>query len=195
MFAELGTIQFEVVGSPEGIESERGYVYAEQRVIEAQPRLQWTGDSLERLSFDLLLHASLANPELQAAALRAAAATHQAMPLVLGNGTLRGYFVIETITTRAAQLDAGGAPIALRLRLGLKQWPLDSLLDPGAAALLNFAPLGLLSSSSTASAPAASLSPTGLSALLGNPPPSAPATPIQQPGDISTAAITRSVAR
>lgn len=195
MFAELGTIQFEVVGSPEGIESERGYGYAEQQVIEAQPRLQWTGDSLERLSFELLLHASLANPELQAAALRAAAETHQAMPLVLGNGTLRGYFVIETITTRAAQLDAGGAPIALRLRLELKQSALDSMLDPGAPAVPNFVPLGLLDSSSTASAPAASLSPAGLSALLGNPAPSAPATAIQQPGDISAAAITRRVAR
>ncbi|MGC1675967.1 MAG: phage tail protein [Candidatus Binataceae bacterium] len=195
MFAELGTIQFEVVGSPEEIESERGYGYAEQQVIEAQPRLQWTGDGLERLSFELLLHASLANPGIQAAALRAAAETHQAMPLVLGNGTLRGYFVIETITTRAAQLDAGGAPIALRLRLGLKQSALDSILDPGASAVPNFVPLGLLDSSSTASAPAASLSPAGLSALLENPAPSAPATAIQQPGDISSAAITRRVAR
>jgi len=195
LFAELGPIQFEVVGSPKGIESERNYIYAEQPIIEAQPRLQWTGDSLERLSFDLLLHASIANPELQAVALRVAAETHQAMPLVLGNGTLRGFFVIESITTRAAQLGAGGAPIALRMRLGLKEWALDSVLDPGAPAAPSFAPLGLLNSSSVASAPSASLSPAGLSALLGNPPPSAPATPVQQPGDISTAAITRSAAR
>ncbi|MHB8382570.1 MAG: phage tail protein [Candidatus Binataceae bacterium] len=195
MFALLGLIRFEVVGSPEGIESELGYGYAEQPVIEAQPRLQWMGDSLERLAFDLLLHASLGNPELQAAALRVAAETHQAMPLVLGNGILRGLFVIETITTRSAQLDAGGAPIALRLRLGLKEWALDSILDPGAPAVPGFAPLALLGASSVAAPPASPLSPAGLSALLGNPASSGPASALQQPGDISTAAITRSVAR
>ena len=195
MFAELGLIRFEVIGSPVGIESERNYVYAEQPVIEAQPRLQWTGDGLERLSFELLLHASFTNPELQALALRVAAETHQAMPLVLGNGIFRGFFVIETIATRAAQLDAGGAPIALRLRLGLKEWALDSMLDPGAAIVPSFAPLGLIAGSSNTSAPPTPLAPAGLSALLGNPAPSAPPTAILQPGDVSTAAITRSVAR
>jgi len=195
LFAELGPIRFEVIGSPEGIESERRYIYAEQRVIEALPRLQWTGDSLERLSFDLLLHASFTNPELQSLALRAAAESHQAMPLVLGNGLFRGFFVIETIATRAAQLDAGGAPIALRLRLGLKEWALDSVFDPGAPILPTFAPLGLMTGSSVASAPPAALAPAGLSALLGNLAPSAPATPILQPGDVSSAAITRRVAR
>ncbi|MGH7779737.1 MAG: phage tail protein [Candidatus Binataceae bacterium] len=192
MFAELGPIRFEVVGSPEGIESERRYDYARQPVIGAQPRLQWTGDDLERLSFELLLHASFTNPELQAAALRAAAQTHQAMPLVLGNGVFRGFFVIETITTRAAQLDAGGAAIALRLRVRLTQWALDSVLDPGAPILPSFAPLGLTTGLSSANA---SLAPAGLSVLLGNAAPTAPATAILQPGDISTAAITRSVAR
>ncbi|MGH7247594.1 MAG: phage tail protein, partial [Pseudomonadota bacterium] len=151
-----------------------------------------TGDDLERLSFELLLHASFTNPELQAAALRAAAQTHQAMPLVLGNGVFRGFFVIETITTRAAQLDAGGAAIALRLRVRLTQWALDSVLDPGAPILPSFAPLGLITGLSSTNA---SLAPAGLSALLGNAAPTAPATAILQPGDISTAAITRSVAR
>lgn len=192
MFAELGPIRFEVVGSPEGIDSERRYGYAQQPVIGAQPRLQWTGDDLERLSFELLLHVSFTNPELQAAALRAAAQTHQAMPLVLGNGVFRGFFVIETITTRAAQLDAGGSAIALRLRVGLTQWALDSVLDPGAPVLPSFAPLGLMTGLSIANA---SLAPAGLSALLGIVAPTAPATAILQPGDISTAAITRSVAR
>lgn len=195
MFAELGPIRFEVIGSPEGIESQRRYLYAEQPVIDAQPRLQWTGDDLERLSFELLLHASFTNPELQATALRVAAETHQAMPLVLGNGVFRGFFVIETIATRAAQLDAGGTAIALRLRLGLKEWALDSVLDPGAPIVPNFAPLGLMTGSSIASAPPAPLAPAGLSALLGNPAPSAPATSILQPGDVSAAAITRAVAR
>jgi phage protein U len=195
VFAELGLLKFEVIGSPEGIESERTYVYAEQPVIAAQPRLQWIGDGLERISFDLLLHASFTNPELQAIALRAAAATHQAMPLVLGSGIFRGFYVIEAIFTRAAQLDAGGAPIAIRMRIVLKEWPLASMLSSAAAGLPGFAPIALLAASSAASAAPPSLAPAGLSALVAIPAPSAPATPRQQPGDIPIAAITRSVAR
>jgi hypothetical protein len=69
------------------------------------------------------------------------------------------------------------------------------MLDSAAAIVPNFAPLGLLAASSVASAPPPSPTPAGLSALLGNPAPPAPATANQQPGDIPTAAITRSVAR
>ena len=54
MFAALGEIQFEVVGSPEGYESAGAYDFAEQRVIESKPRLQWVGDDLERLEHVVL---------------------------------------------------------------------------------------------------------------------------------------------
>ena len=62
MFAVLGDIEFEVVGSPESYESADGYDFPEQRVIESKPRLQWVGDELERLNFELMWHASFTNP-------------------------------------------------------------------------------------------------------------------------------------
>ena len=86
MFAVLGDIQFEVVGSPESYESADGYDFPEQRVIESKPRLQWVGDELERLNFELMWHASFTNPATQLALLRATAATHLALPLVFGDG-------------------------------------------------------------------------------------------------------------
>ena len=88
MFAVLGDIQFEVVGSPEAYESAGTYDFAEQKVIESKPRLQWVGDDLERLKFELIWHASFTNPALQLARLRATAAEHLALPLVFGNGGL-----------------------------------------------------------------------------------------------------------
>jgi hypothetical protein len=63
----LGDIQFEVVGSPEVYESAGTYDFAEQKVIESKPRLQWVGDDLERLKFELIWHASFTNPALQLA--------------------------------------------------------------------------------------------------------------------------------
>ncbi len=40
MWAMLGAIPFEVVGSPEGYDSTGAYNYAEQKVIEAKPPIQ-----------------------------------------------------------------------------------------------------------------------------------------------------------
>ena len=84
MFAALGDIQFEVVGSPEGYESAGAYNFAEQRVIESKPRLQWLGDDLQRLNFELMWHSSFTNPAVQLALLRATAAQHLALPLIFG---------------------------------------------------------------------------------------------------------------
>ena len=108
MFAALGDIQFEVVGSPEGYESAGAYDFFEQRVIESKPRLQWVGDDLERLNFELMWHSSFTNPAVQLALLRATAAQHLALPLVFGNGEFRGLFVIESIKMKSQQLSAGG---------------------------------------------------------------------------------------
>ena len=132
MFAALGEIQFEVVGSPEGYESAGAYDFSEQRVIESKPRLQWVGDDLERLNFELMWHSSFTNPAVQLALLRATAAQHLALPLVFGNGGFRGFFVIESIKMKSQQLSAGGAPIAIRVALALKEWIADPQLASGA---------------------------------------------------------------
>ncbi len=86
MFAVLGEIQFEVVGSPDAYESAGAYDFAEQKVVESKPLLQWVGDDLERLKFELMWHASFTKPAAQLALLRAMAAEHLALPLVFGNG-------------------------------------------------------------------------------------------------------------
>ncbi len=141
MFAALGEIQFEVVGSPEAYESAGSYDFAEQKVIESKPQLQWVGDDLERLKFDLAWHASFTNPAAQLAQLRATAAEHLALPLVFGDGGFRGFFVIESINVKSQQLSAGGAPIAIRVGLALKEWVANPLLLSSAKPVTTFSPL------------------------------------------------------
>jgi phage protein U len=199
MFAELGLIRFQVIGSPQEIRSERRYDYAQHNLIEARPRLQWVGTGLERISFDILMHSSFTDPAAQMAALGAAAAAHLAMPLVFGNGVLRGYFVIESIATRSTQLSAGGNPIAITTRLELREWVPDSGLGASAsAAVPDFAPLGLIAAAASAadSGPAASapLSPAGVTALLAVPAAAALPSAEIEPGDVPAAVITRSAA-
>jgi phage protein U len=205
VFAELGQIRFQVVGSPEHLESERHFDYAELEVIEARPRLQWLGDNLERLTLDLMFHASFSDPAAQLAALLTAAHSHQGLPLVFGNGVFRGYFVIESVATRSAQLSASGAPIAVAARIELKEFALDSAVDPGAPPIPLFAPLALVTTAFgaagtppalalPAATPGAALTPEGVTALINTPQAPGVPAPNLQAGDVPAAVITRSAA-
>ena len=189
MFAALGEIQFEVVGSPEAYESAGAYDFAEQKVIESKPLLQWVGDDLERLKFELMWHASFTKPAAQLALLRAMAAEHLALPLVFGNGGFRGFFVIESINVKSQQLSAGGAPIAIRVALALKEWKADALLLSRATSVTGVSPLGI----STASQETVSTS--GVSALLSTPSAMGASGSNLGASDVPVAVIVRRVGR
>jgi phage protein U len=193
LFAVLGEIQFEVVGSPEGYDSAGAYDFAEQKVIESKPQLQWVGDQLERLNFELMWHASFTNPGAQLALLRATAAEHLALPLVFGDGGFRGFFVIESIKVKSQQLSAGGAPIAIRVGLALKEWRADPLLLSRATPVTSLTRLGI-TTASPATAGAAGLT-TGVSALLSTPPATGATGPNLEAGDVPAAVIVRGAAR
>jgi phage protein U len=195
LFAVLGEIQFEVVGSPEGYESTGAYGFDEQRVVESKPRLQWVGDELERLSFELMWHSSFTNPAAQLALLRATAAQHQALPLVFGNGGFRGFFVIESIKMKSQQLSAGGAPIAIRVALALKEWAADSLILPSASPVNLFSLLGITTGAKGSAGSGAGGFAPGVSALLSIPVATGADGPNLEAQDVPAAVIVRSAAR
>ena len=193
MFAALGEIQFEVVGSPEAYESAAAYDFAEQKVIESKPQLQWVGDDLERLKFELVWHASFTNPAAQLALLRATAAEHLAQALVFGDGGFRGFFVIESINVKSQQLSAGGAPIAIRVALGLKEWSGDLPLLSSATPATAVSPLGIATTSPPSSG--ANVLTPGVSALLSIPTATGASGPNLEAGDVPAAVVVRSIAR
>jgi phage protein U len=195
LFAVLGDIQFEVVGSPESYESADGYDFPEQRVIESKPRLQWVGDELERLNFELMWHASFTNPAAQLALLRATAATHLALPLVFGDGGFRGFFVIESIKVKSQQLSAGGAPIAIRVALALKEWIADAQSLFSSLSLGVFTTLGITTASTGTVASGSNATTPGVSALLNIPSATGTSGPNLEAGDVPATVIVRSVAR
>ena len=143
MFALLGEIPFKVIGSPEVFESSRRFDYAEHRVVEDRPRLQWLATGLESITLAMLFHTSFTNPTAQLAALTAAAEDHQARALVLGNGVFRGLFVVEAVATSDIQLGADATPIAIRVQTKLREWAPGSEFDPAAPPRLATAPLGI----------------------------------------------------
>jgi phage protein U len=189
MFAVLGDVPFEIVGSPEAFTDSRGYDYAEQRVVQARPRLQWLADELMAIRFEMLLHLSFTNPAASLLTLRQAAETHAAMPLVFGNGDFRGYFVITGIDTVSRQLSGEGDIFAITVRLALRESPVE--FSAAAPAIPSFVPIALAAAAGSGSS--AVVASVGISALIALSPPSAPATPILLPQDVPTSVIVRSV--
>jgi phage protein U len=143
MFALLGPIFFEVVGSPSAISRKNGYDYPEQKVVEDAPRLQWIGRKLEEMTLECKFHISFVNPATQITLIRASATAHQALPLVFGNGDYRGLFVITEIEETSEVLADDGSPIAVSMRLSLKEWVAVAAIDPDAPPIPATPPLAI----------------------------------------------------
>lgn len=213
MFALLGEIVFELTTAPEAFKSSKRWNYAEHRVVEGAPRLQWVGDSLETITIEMLFHASFTSPAAQMAALAAAASDHYARPLVFGNGDYRGYFIVSSISATTTQTSDAGDMIAIKARARLTQWVLSGELDPNAPPQPSFAPIAAALGSpagpiaysapagiaASASAPsgayaAPALTAPGVSPILNNPAPIGATAPNMLPGDVPPAAIVRAAA-
>lgn len=188
MFALLGDVPFEIVGSPEAFSDSRAYDYAEQRVVQARPRLQWLADDLMTIRLEMLLHLSFTNPTASLLLLRQAAETHGSMPLIFGNGDFRGYFVITGIDTVSRQLSGTGEIFAITVRVSLRESPVE--LNAGASAIPSFVPIALAATSTSSSSTAVAAG--GVSALVALAPPTAPPGPVLVPQDVATSVIVRS---
>lgn len=189
MFALLGDITFQVVGSPESLSDSRRYDYAEHRVIQDRPRLQWLADDLMTIRLEMLLHRSFTDPSASLLVLRQAAAAHMALPLIFGNGDFRGYFVITRIDTLSRQMSGSGDLFEIEVRVGLCESPLD--FDPSAPAIPAVPPIAIATLASTAASGVTRLS-GGVSALATTNSPTGPASAILRPDDIPTSVIVRS---
>jgi phage protein U len=213
MFALLGEIVFETIAAPEALQSSMRWRYAEHRVLEGTPRLQWVGDSLETITIEMMFHASFTNPAAQMDALAAAASDHSARPLVFGNGDYRGYFVVSSISAVTTQMSDAGDTIAIKARAKLTQWVLSGELDPNAPPQPSFTPVAAVAGAAGTptgplvysapagvgagvAAPAAVYAPPalvapGVSSILNNPAAAGAFAADSLPGDVAPAAIVR----
>jgi phage protein U len=148
MFAVLGSITFQTMGSPSAFESALAFDYAKHKVVEARPRLQWIANDLEEITLDVLFHAAFCQPTAQMDALLAAANAHQAMALVFGNGVHAGYFVITNVTKTLQQLTAKGSYVSVQAKITLQEWALGADTDAKQAPTPTVPPTAATTSSS-----------------------------------------------
>lgn len=211
MFAILGEIVFELLGSPQGLQSTRGWDYAEHRVVEDRPRLQWIATGLETIELEFGFHASFTDPSAQLAALLAAAEDHNARPLIFANGVHRGYFVVRSVRTVTQQMNASGGLIAVTARATLTEWALDPGSIGGtlpAFPLIGAVPappgvttrtiayrggtgVAAIARANGSGFVASPIAAPGVSAMLNLPPAAGPSSPRLAPGDVPPSVIVR----
>lgn len=144
MFAVLGEIIFDVLTSPQALESVRKYDYAEHKVVESRLLLQWIADDLEELTLELAFHVQFTNPQTQLTMLKNAAGDHQARAFVYGNGIHRGYFVVSELSEVHRHNADDGSLIYATARLTLKEWALSVEVDPTAPPKPSSPPPGVI---------------------------------------------------
>ncbi|MCW5223528.1 phage tail protein [Verminephrobacter aporrectodeae subsp. tuberculatae] len=122
MFALLGHVQFDLIAYFDGFESQLGADFAEHALIEGKPRLQFIGDKLDEIRIQLAFHLHYCDPEAELAKLRGALSAHEAMALVLGNGSYKGRFVLTDVQAIAKHTDKSGTLIALEASITLREF-------------------------------------------------------------------------
>jgi phage protein U len=121
--ALLGLIAFDILTGPLSMDESFSANFAEHPLIEGKPRLQWVGDNLNEVTWQLMFHAGFCTPTLELFKLRAAIAAHLPLPLVLLSGAHKGWFVPASVdvTTRMTRHD--GTVLWLEARLTLRECP------------------------------------------------------------------------
>lgn len=126
MFAQLGSVVFEVVGALTEFGARREYSYAEHARIEGKPTLQFTGEGLESADLGFALDDWLCEPADALRELQAMAAVHQAVALLWGDGRLEGdgqrRYVIRGIDHTVALAAGDGRPTRITGRITLAEW-------------------------------------------------------------------------
>lgn len=119
--ALLGNIALNLITYFEGMSLRFAADYAEHALIGGKPRLQYTGDKLDEVSWQLVFHSGFCKPEVELLKLRAAVAAHKPLPLVFANGDYKGRFVPVSIDVTSRQTLLNGTPIWIEVQMSLKE--------------------------------------------------------------------------
>jgi phage protein U len=122
MFAQLGSVVFEVVGALTEFGARREYGYAEHARIENKPTVQYVGEGLEEADLGFALDEWLCEPADALQALHQMAEAHQAVPLLWGSAVRPRSYVLRNIEHTVAQAGPDGRPQRITGRIKLQEW-------------------------------------------------------------------------
>jgi len=122
MWAILGEIEFEVIGSPSGAEHRFSATFVEHERISGKPLVEAVGGELEEINWTILLHTRVHDVDARLRAIRDATRAQQPLALVMGDGTYLGpWLIVEGVVT-TKKTDARGALISAELQITLREY-------------------------------------------------------------------------
>lgn len=122
MYATLGNIRFEGLLAPEAMERTRETSLVELALIENKPRLQRTGEKLEALRLSIRLSSNFCVPKDEVEKLDSARRVGQIMPLIMGDGTFVGEYVVRSLKVNPTIAWGNGAYESTELEVELLEY-------------------------------------------------------------------------
>ena len=123
MWAQLGTIRFELLETPESVRQRDKWDYVERKVLDEKSHLQKMGKSLQELTLKIKLSTSFGtDPKEMLSIIYENAKKEEPLPFILGDGTIVGKYVIEEITKEWKRTDNKGKLLSVELEIKLKEW-------------------------------------------------------------------------
>ena len=123
MWAQLGTIRFELLETPESIRQRDKWDYVEHKVLDEKSHLQKMGKSLQELTLKIKLSTAFGtDPKEMLSIIYENAKKEEPLPFILGDGTIVGKYVIEEITKEWKRTDNKGRLLSVELEIKLKEW-------------------------------------------------------------------------
>lgn len=122
MWAILGDIEFDVIGSPSGWEERWAAGFAEHARISAKSLLEAVGGTLDEISWNIRLHHELHDVTTRLRQIRDAITAREPVALVLGDGNYLGPWVIAAGTVTARKNAPTGGLISADLSITLREY-------------------------------------------------------------------------
>lgn len=120
--ALLGDVAFDLITYFSGSETKSAAEFAEHKLIDGKPRLQWVGDKLDEINWSLVFHAGFCDPEAELQKLKKLIAGHVAAPLHYSSGDYKGTFVPTECTVTNRQTMRDGTLVWLEASVSLKEY-------------------------------------------------------------------------
>ncbi len=122
MLAQLGTYIFQGLEAPRTIAENSGAKYAQIALINGKDVLQKTGDELDELTITLYLSVDFSDPATMRANLKKSMADGEVLPLIMGDGSIVGKFVITGVEVKHERLSPAGVLEAAQINISLLEY-------------------------------------------------------------------------
>lgn len=122
MYAQLGDIIFQTTFGFSSFQRDTAGRYGEHQLLDGKSRLQKTGDELATISMDIFMHTGFTDPQEAIDKLNGHRSNGSILPLVWGDGSVQGNFLLISMQETVRQLKPTGGLISANVAIVLKEW-------------------------------------------------------------------------